>query len=112
MNLKEENPIINPSSSELINTLVKILSTCLISAAIFWELGNLSPTVNEWAILSHLNWIFILDRIALISHGVEGIIAAYYARLQNNNPLQFALYAFFTGTPGLLELTRGKEGQE
>ena len=112
MNLNEESSMINPSSFELINTLIKILSTCLISAAIFWELGNLSATVHNWTISNHLGWIFVLDRIALISHGVEGMIGAYYAKLQNKNPLQFALYAFFTGTPGLLELTRGKEGQE
>ncbi len=112
MNLKEESLMINHSSFELINTLVKILSTCLISTAIFWELGNLSATVHNWTISNHLNWIFVLDRIMLISHGIEGMIAAYYARLQNKNPLQFALYAFFTGTPGLLELTRGQEARE
>ncbi len=112
MNLKEETQIINHPSLELIKTPVKILSTCLITLAILWELGNIYAKLNNWTISSNLNWIFVLDRIALISHAIEGMIAAYYARLQNKNALQFAVYTFFTGTPGLLELKIGQEGSE
>ena len=112
MNLKEETQLINHSSFDLIKTPVKILSTCLITLAIFWELGNIYAKLNNWTISSNLNWIFVLDRIALISHAIEGMIAAYYARLQNKNALQFAVYTFFTGTPGLLELKIGQEGSE
>ena len=112
MNLKEETQIIDHPSLELIKTLVKILSTCLITLAILWELGNIYAQLNNWTISSNLNWIFVLDRIMLISHGIEGIIAAYYARLQNKNALQFAVYTFFTGTPGLLELKIGQKGSQ
>lgn len=112
MNLKEATQLSNHPSLKLLTTPVKILSTVLISLAILWELGNLYAKLNNWEISSNLNWIFVLDRIALISHGIEGMIGAYYARLQNKNPLQFAVYAFFTGTPGLLELTIGQEGSK
>ena len=100
------------SSFQLITNFVKVLSTILISSAILWELANLYARFNGWDFGNHLNWIFLLDRFALISHGVEGIIAAYYARLQNKNPYQYSIYTFFVGTPGLLELKIGKEGQD
>ncbi len=112
MNLKEQSKILNHPSLELIRNPIKILSTFLISLAILWELGNVYAKLNNWEISSNLNWIFVLDRIALISHGIEAVIAAYYARLQNKNALQFAIYTFFTGTPGLLELKIGQEGSD
>ena len=112
MNQEEKTQILNNPSVELIKAPVKILSTTLISLAILWELGNLYVRLNNWEIPSNLNWIFWLDRIALISHGIEGMIAAYYARLQNKNPLKYGFYIFFTGTPGLLELNIGQEGRD
>ncbi len=112
MNLKEAKQILNHPSIELFRNPIKILSTFLISLAILWELGNVYAKLNNWEISSNLNWIFVLDRIALISHAIEGIIAAYYARLQNKNPLQYGIYIFFTGTPGLLELKIGQQGSD
>ncbi|MEL4894873.1 hypothetical protein [Crocosphaera sp. Alani8] len=112
MNLNEQKQIINNPVFELIQTSVKILSIVLISLAIFWELGNLYAKLNNWEFFGNLNWIFPLERIALISHAIEGMIGAYYAKLQDKNPLQYSLYAFFTGTPGLLELKAGQKGNE
>ncbi|MDJ0729607.1 MAG: hypothetical protein QNJ33_06390 [Crocosphaera sp.] len=112
MNLKEETKVTTDPPFELIKTVIKIFSTCLISVAILWELGNLYATLNNWQISSQLNWIFWLDRIILISHGIEAIIAGYYARLQHRNPFQFSLYIFFVGTVGLLELKIGQTRKE
>ncbi|MGK7940610.1 MAG: hypothetical protein AB4062_10775 [Crocosphaera sp.] len=97
---------------QLITNFIKVLSTILISSAILWELGNIYARVNGWDFNHQLNWIFLLDRLALISHGVEAIIAAYYAKLQNQNPYYYSIYTFFVGTLGLLELKREQQGQE
>ncbi|MDJ0599815.1 MAG: hypothetical protein QNJ37_13345 [Crocosphaera sp.] len=109
MNINTATKIINHSYFQGLKTLVKIVSTGLISVAILWELGNIYATLNNWQVSNNLNWIFWIDRIALISHGIEAIIAAYYARLQQKNPLQYSIYTFFVGTVGLLELKIGQE---
>ncbi len=103
----EENPFF-----PLITNFIKVLSTIFISSAILWELANLYGRLNGWDFSNQLNWIFLLDRFALISHGIEAIIAAYYARLKNLNPYQYSIYTFFVGTLGLLELKKGQQGQE
>ena len=112
MNVKIASNIIHNSSFQSIKTLIKIVSTILISGAILWEVGNLYAAFNHWQISNNLNWIFWIDRIALISHGIEAIIAAYYTRLQQKNPLQYSIYTFFVGTVGLLELKIGQEETE
>ncbi|MDJ0845085.1 hypothetical protein [Crocosphaera sp.] len=112
MNVKTSSNLIHDSSFQLIKTLIKIVSTVLISAAILWELGNVYAALNHWQLSDNLTWIFWIDRIALISHGIEGIIAAYYARLQQKNPFQYSIYTFFVGTVGLLELKIGQEETE
>ncbi|EAZ91934.1 hypothetical protein [Crocosphaera chwakensis] len=112
MDSKIETKIINHSSFQKIKTLIKIVSTGLISTAIIWELVNLYGTFHNWQVSKDLNWIFWIDRIALISHGIEALIAAYYTRLQQKNPLQYSIYTFFVGTVGLLELKIGQEGKE
>lgn len=112
MNLKTETNIIDNSSVGIIKTLIKIVSTVLISAAIILELVNIYGIFQDWQLSNNLNWIFWIGRIALISHGIEGIIAAYYAKLQDRNPLQYSIYTFFVGTVGLLELKIGQEGKE
>jgi hypothetical protein len=71
MNLKIEPRIIDNSSVQLMITLIKITSIVLISSAIIWELGHIYAVVNHWEFPPNLGWIFGLDRIALISHGIE-----------------------------------------
>ncbi len=112
MNLKTEINIINHSLFQIIKTLIKIVSTGLISGAIILELVNIYGNFNDFHLLHNFNWIYWIGRIALISHGIEGIIAAYYARLQQKNPLKYSIYTFFVGTVGLLELKIGQEGKE
>ncbi len=97
---------------QLITNCIKVLSTVFISGAILWELGNIYARAKGWDFINQLNWIFLIDRVALISHGVEAIIAAYYAKLQNKNPYQHSVYTFFVGTIGLLELKRKQQVQE
>ncbi|MDJ0660945.1 MAG: hypothetical protein QNJ42_15870 [Crocosphaera sp.] len=112
MNVKTSSNLIDHFPLQLIKTLIKIVSTVLISGAILWELGNLYAALNNWQISNDLNWIFWIDRIALISHGIEAMIAVYYARLQQKNPLHYSIYTFFVGTVGLLELKIGQEETE
>jgi hypothetical protein len=104
MNSKVALRIIDNPSFKLIITSIKIVSTILISGAIIWELGHIYARVQNWEFGHNLGWIFWLDRIALISHGIEALIAAYYARSYNKNLFKYSVYTFFVGTVGLLEL--------
>lgn len=112
MNLKTETSIVDHAFFPFIKTLIKIVSTGLISGAIILELVNVYTTFHDCHVLKNLNWMFWIGRIALISHGIEGIIAAYYAKLQQKNPLVYSIYTFFVGTVGLLELNIQKEETE
>ncbi len=84
---------------------IKIFSTVLIAAAIGREL------LNGWAhILNLPQPIALLGRIALAAHGIEGAIAAVYAPSRGRSPLKYAIYTFFVGTLGLVELFQGQQG--
>ncbi len=45
-----------------------------------------------------------LGSIALIVHGIEGLIAAFQANACHKNFLTYGIYTFFVGFVGLLEL--------
>ncbi|MEA5536349.1 hypothetical protein [Crocosphaera sp. XPORK-15E] len=94
--------------SPFIIRLIKLISTILISSAIIWELGNLYAHYKGLIIPDGLRFIFWLDRVALGSHFVEALIAAYYTALGGQNPLKYGIYTFFVGTVGLLELKQEK----
>ncbi|MFK0733010.1 MAG: hypothetical protein ACFKPT_17305 [Gloeotrichia echinulata GP01] len=91
-------------SKKIIFTVVKYISTVLIVSAIVWELGNIYAAVNHQQIPSNLNFIFWIERFALIAHFLEGIIAALYAPSKRKNPIQYSIYTFFVGTVALWEL--------
>lgn len=101
-----------PSPPPLIIKSIKILSTLLITGAIIWELFNLYARLNNLEIPSHLMFIFWIDRVALIAHFFEALLAAYYISLQGQNPIQYSIYIFFVGTVGLLELKTEKSGKQ
>jgi hypothetical protein len=42
--------------------------------------------------------------VALSAHFLESIIAAYYAPSKDKIAFQYAVYTFFVGTVGLIEL--------
>lgn len=76
----------------------------MIVSAIIWELGNIYATVNHEKIPSKLNFIFWIERFALIAHLFEAIIAAFLAPAKEKYPIQYGIYTFFVGTVGLWEL--------
>ncbi|MEH2297760.1 MAG: hypothetical protein V7K88_01480 [Nostoc sp.] len=85
-------------------TFVKIISTVLITSAIGLESWNIYALITNNHLPSSLNPIFWIERFAMISHFIEGIIAAFYAPSKKKMPIKYATYTFFVGTIGLLEL--------
>jgi hypothetical protein len=85
-------------------TVVKIISTVLITSAIGLESWNIYAVITNNNVPSSLNPIFWIERFAMTSHFIEGIIAAFYAPSRKKMPIQYATYTFFVGTIGLLEL--------
>ncbi|MBN3886360.1 MAG: hypothetical protein V7K64_27780 [Nostoc sp.] len=87
-----------------IYTFVKIISTVLITSAIGLESWNIYAVINNINVPGSLNPIFWIERFAMMSHFIEGIIAAFYAPSRQKMPVKYATYTFFVGTIGLLEL--------
>lgn len=96
MNLKSIN--------KNILSFVKIISTVLITSAIGLESWNIYAVITDSYVPSSLNPIFWIERFAITSHFIEGIIAAFYAPSRKKMPIKYATYTFFVGTIGLLEL--------
>lgn len=89
--------------------LIKILSTCLIISAIGLELWHYYGTMGKEEILVLLKPVFWVDRFVLTAHFIEGIIAVGYTLRRNREPFPYAIYVFFVGTVGLVELFRAGE---
>lgn len=86
---------------------IKIFSTVLIAAAIGREV------LHVWLhILDVPQPIALLGRIALAAHGIEGAIAAAHAPSRGRAPLRSAIYTFFVGTLGLVELFQGQQSSD
>jgi membrane-associated HD superfamily phosphohydrolase len=83
---------------------IKIISIVLITSAIGLELWNVYALLTNSKIPSILHPIFLIERLAIASHFVEAMIAAYKAPSKNKMPLKYGTYTFFVGTVGLLEL--------
>jgi uncharacterized protein with PQ loop repeat len=85
-------------------SVVKIISTMLITSAIGLESWNIYAVITNSNIPSSLNPIFWIERFAMTCHFTLAIIAAFYATSKKKMPIQYATYTFFVGTIGLLEL--------
>lgn len=90
-------------------SVVKVISTILITAAIGLELWNIYRVLTHNQIPSSLNLIVWLERFALTAHLIEAAIAAFYASTRNKIRIKYAIYTFFVGTIALLELFAKKE---
>lgn len=88
------------------SSLIKVVSTVLITSALGLELWNLYAPIQGLAIL------FYIERFALISHGIEAAIAAVSAPSRGQSPLKYSLYTFFVGTVALIELFQPPDAQE
>ena len=84
--------------------IIKITSIVAITAALGLEVWNLYLHLNHQMLPKKLNPVFWLGTIALIAHGVEGLIAAFNAGDRNKNPFTYGIYTFFVGYIGLQEL--------
>ncbi len=90
---------------------IKVISTILLTSALGLELWNFLTGFFNTANLHWLNWVVIIERLAIAIHGAEALIASCYARLKNQHPLQYGIYTFFVGTVGLVELFQDKTDQ-
>ncbi|MBN3873119.1 MAG: hypothetical protein V7L00_20275 [Nostoc sp.] len=90
--------------------LVKIISTMLITSAIGLESWNIYAVITNSNLPSSLNPIFWIERFAMTTHFVESIIAAFYAPSRKKMRIKYAIYTFFVGTIGLLELFSQENG--
>jgi len=84
--------------------VIKVISTVLIASAIGLELWNIYAITNNIEVPTSLNPIFWFERFAVASHLIEAVIAAFYAPSRKKLPIKYAIYTFFVGTVGLLEL--------
>ncbi|CAN1212736.1 Alr4224 protein [Tumidithrix helvetica PCC 7403] len=89
--------------SQLTN-LIKKTSILLISGAIGLELWNIYTSFAHRELPSFLIPMFWIGRFAIAAHGLEALIAAFWATSKQKRPLQYAIYTFFVGTVGLMEL--------
>ena len=85
-------------------SLIKYLSIVLMTGAIGLELWRLESAFTQHQQPAVPLVIFWMARLALIVHGLEGIIAAVYAMRQQKSPFSHAVYTFFVGTIGLVEM--------
>jgi hypothetical protein len=99
MNLKSIQPI-----KQKLFIIIKIIAIPLITAGIGLEIWNIQTLTNNTQLPNLLNPILILVHFALAAHLIEAIIAAIYAPAKNQPPLKYAIYTFFVGTVGLIEL--------
>jgi hypothetical protein len=97
------NMILNDNKRR-IYTIIKIISVILITSAIGLELWNAYALLTNTNIPSIIQPFFLIERLAIAIHLVEGVIAAYKAPSRNEMPIKYGTYTFFVGTVGLLEL--------
>jgi len=90
---------------------IKVISTILLTSALGLELCNFLTGFFNTANLHWLNWVVIIERLAIIIHGAEALIASCYASSKNQHPLQYGIYTFFVGTVGLVELFQDQTDQ-
>jgi hypothetical protein len=87
--------------SNRLRNFVKVLACVVISGALGLELWNIlaqGSLYTDWPIF------FGFGRFALIGHGIEAVIAIFYAPGKGKAPLSYGIYTFFVGTVGLVEL--------
>ena len=87
-----------------ISQLIKILATVFILVALGLETWNIYLHKHNSSIPDNLGAALWLGHIALIAHGIEGLIAALKASSKGKNPFMYGIYTFFVGFPGLQEL--------
>lgn len=85
-------------------TAIKPIAIAVIASALGLELWQRYAELTQTQIPNFPVPLIWLARFALISHAIEGAIAAVYAPLKQKKPLPYGLYTFFVGTIALIEL--------
>ncbi|MEN9568732.1 MAG: hypothetical protein RLZZ69_3930 [Cyanobacteriota bacterium] len=92
--------------SSIVIRLIKIASILVITIALGLSGWNLVLHLQGQSLPPNLTSLFWLGSVALVAHGVEGVIAGFKARSHNKNPLLYGIYTFFVGFVGLQELAK------
>lgn len=86
---------------DYLRNFIKILACVVISGALGIEVWNIlgqSSLYTSWPV------VFWFGRLALIGHGIEALIAAFFASSRGRSPFNMGIYTFFVGTVALVEL--------
>lgn len=94
----------NAAMKPIIFSLIKGTSIIVITAALGLEVWSFQSRVTQTPLFIIPSPAFWLAHIALTAHAVESAIAAVYASRQHKSPFSYAIYTFFVGTIGLIEL--------
>lgn len=84
--------------------LIKVLSTLLIAGGLGLEVWRVFAVSAGLLSPAGLTPIFWLERFAIAAHLVESGIAIALSPSRGQRPIPTALYTFFTGFVGLIEL--------
>lgn len=91
---------------KIILSLIKIVSTILITCALGLEIGQIYLRLTDISFPNKLYPVLWLASIALIGHLIEGAIAAWKANSYHKNFITYGIYTFFVGFVGLWELSQ------
>ena len=84
---------------------VKFISPIVMLGAIFFDANFIYLSVNNQDMPKFFMALFILGTLAIIVHGIEGIVAVFMAKnKEDKNPILYGIYTFLTGTIALYEL--------
>ena len=91
---------------------IKIAATLLIASALGLEATRCYLATVNYDLMANLPWLFYLERLVLMIHFIEAIIAGMIARIYvkktsttlQKSALYQGIYTFFVGTVGLMEL--------
>lgn len=93
------------NTSGKIAQIIKVVSTILMSMAIALLVISAETELQQY------KWLLWLASIAVIGHGIEGLIGAIYSYRNNLNPLKAFVLIFFTGIVGLSETFKATEAE-
>jgi hypothetical protein len=93
---------------KLILNLIKIISIIFVSCALGLDAWQIYMQLHHVSLPSQLEYLFWIGNIIMIAHAIEGIIAAFKAKSQKQNPLTYGIYTFFVGFVGIQELVKNK----
>ncbi len=102
---------ISNNTSNNFYSAIKVISIVFITSAIALELWHIYALFTNSKIPSGLNTFLWIGRFAITAHFIEAIIAAFYASSRDKMPIKYAIYTFFVGTVGLLELFNKNDEQ-